>query len=737
MGKKIVSALVAGCLATGLVFNQPVFAEVVKTSVIPKPPTEIDGDLSKAKFPLDKAIEKAKEVFAIGSDYEGFKSGFNSYDGRAEWQLNWNRETEPRGNISVRIDAITGEIIGMDRWQDVPPGQRYSGLPKYSYEEAGKLAREWAKKLMPHYISQTRLVPNQEQPFFGYGDRGPAEYYYNFARVVNGVTFPEHNIYVRINGDTGEIMGINLNWDNKLNFPSVAGKISTAQAAKVFGENVELVYFRPPGPRATPVKLVYRVKNGSGLLIDALTGKVIDDGYYYYDRYDRDGMGGDMAMEKPAKQDLTPAEQAEVDKLKNLLSAEKALEQVKKVIHIPSNLKQSESRLSYDHQYPEQKQWNLYWSSEKESSYQSISASVDALTGELVSFNKWQKDYEEPAGKQPRFTEEQAQKAAEDFIKKQQSRRFAEIKLEHSWSDNYSAKGIPGIYRFSYVRLVNNIPFGNNGFDVEVNAYTGEVTGYRMAWWNLSFPKPAVLLDKEKAVSAFLADGGLALDYIRIYREKNDSRVSLVYRLKDCPSYMIDAQTGKYLNWNGEPILPRKTDTFTDIAGHPAENDIKQLARANIVKSDDGKFYPDRNITKLEALEMLVASRGWYMESPYRMLQDGKEQEEQRKRLINAALSLGIIAADETKDLDKELTRLEMARLMINTLDYDGAARIAGIYTLKTKDANLIPQDMKGYAALSLGLGLQSDHKGFYAPHEKVTRGFAAMSVVRMLKVQK
>ncbi|WP_238472793.1 YcdB/YcdC domain-containing protein [Desulforamulus profundi] len=249
MGKKIVSALVAGCLATGLVFNQPVFAEVVKTSVIPKPPTEIDGDLSKAKFPLDKAIEKAKEVFAIGSDYEGFKSGFNSYDGRAEWQLNWNRETEPSGNISVRIDAITGEIIGMDRWQDIPPGQRYSGPPKYSYEEAGKLAREWAKKLMPHYISQTRLVPNQEQPFFGYGDRGPAEYYYNFARVVNGVTFPEHNIYVRINGDAGEIMGINLNWDNKLNFPSVAGKISTAQAEKVFGENVELVYFRPPGPR--------------------------------------------------------------------------------------------------------------------------------------------------------------------------------------------------------------------------------------------------------------------------------------------------------------------------------------------------------------------------------------------------------------------------------------------------------------------------------------------------------
>jgi len=40
-----VGALVAGCLATGLVFNQAAYADVVKTSVMPKPPAEIDGEL--------------------------------------------------------------------------------------------------------------------------------------------------------------------------------------------------------------------------------------------------------------------------------------------------------------------------------------------------------------------------------------------------------------------------------------------------------------------------------------------------------------------------------------------------------------------------------------------------------------------------------------------------------------------------------------------------------------------
>ncbi|MEW6697067.1 MAG: YcdB/YcdC domain-containing protein [Bacillota bacterium] len=739
MGKKFARALVAGCLATGLVFNQAAFAEVVKTSVMPKPPTEINGDLSKAKFPLDKAIERAKEVFRIGSEYESFKSGFNSYDGKAEWHLNWNRDTEPRGNISVRVDALTGDIIGMDRWQDMPPGQRYSGLPKYSYEEATKLAQEWAKKLLPHYVSQTRLDPNRERPFFGFGERGPVEYYYNFARVVNGVSFPEHNIHVRVNGDTGEIMGFHLNWDNKLNFPSVAGKISATQAEKVFGENVELVYFRPhmSGTENPPVKLIYQVKNGAGLLIDALTGKVIDEPRYFYDK--AGGMGGDnMAIEeRKEKQELSPVEQKEVDKLKNLLSTDKALEQVKKALQIPADLKQTESRLSQDYQYPEQTQWNFHWRSEKEAAYQSINASVNAVTGELVSFNKWMRSYDETAGKKPQFTKEQAQKAAEDFIKKQQSRRFGEIKLQNSWNENYIEKGMPGIYRFSYVRLVNNIPFTNNGFDVEVNAYTGEVTSYRMSWWNVSFPQPAGLLDKGKAVESFLGDGGLALDYMRIHRGSNEPRINLVYRLKDRPSYMVDAQTGKFLNWNGEPIAPKQTNQFTDIAGHPSENDILQLAKANIVKSADGKFHPNRNITKLEALEMLVASRGWYMEPPYRIMQDSKEQEEQKKKIIDAAVSLGIIAAGETKDLDIELSRLEMARLMINTLDYDGAAKVSGIYTLKTKDANLIPAAMKGYVALSLGLGLQSDNKGYFNPNGKVSRGLAATSLVRMLKVQK
>lgn len=734
MSKKMISALLAGCLCSGLILSPAAAAEVTQTKLLPS--TFINGDLSQAKFPLDQAIAKAKELFNISAAYDKFESGINTYDGRTEWHLSWTKNTEPRGQISVRFNAANGEIIGMDRWEEQAPGQKFSGLPKYSYDEGAKLAAAEIKRLLPNYMTQVKLIPNEDRPFYGFTERGPVDYYYDFTRVVNGVTFRENYIHVRINADTGQIMGFGLQWQDKISFPSPSGKISTAQAEKVFGENVELVYFRPQirGSKEPQVKLAYRVKNGSALFIDAFKGEVISDSAYgFYDRA-MGGAGSFDAASKSAAQELSPVEQAEVEKYKNLLSAEKALERVKKVIQIPTDLTQTESRLTQDYQYPEQKIWNFYWSGEKSTTYESVSVGVDAVTGELISFNKWEKTQYQ-AGQKPKLTKEQAKQKAEEFIKKQQSARFGQIKLANSNVYEYVDKGIPRSYQFSYDRLVNNIPFTNNGFDVQVDAFTGEITGYRMTWWNIAFPSPQGVLEQPQAVAAFLADDSLNLEYLRLPRGNNDAQVNLVYRLKDNSYTTLDARTGQFLDWNGEPVPPKQTNVFTDIAGNPAENDINQLAKANIVRSIDGKFYPERHITKLEALEMLVASRGWY-EPPYRILQ-GQEKDEQVKRIINAALSLGIIEPGEDKNLEQELSRLDLAKLMINTLDYDGAAKLAQIYQLNTKDAGEVPDALKGYAALSLGLGLQSDLQGKYAPAQLVTRAEAATALVHMLQVKK
>lgn len=732
--------MLIGCLATGLLFNPPaVFAE--SKAILPAPPVQTEGDISKAKVPLNKAIETAKSTFEIPNTLDRFESGFSSYGDKAEWNLNWSRSQEPGGSLSVRVNALSGEIVGMDRWEAPPPGQKYTGIPKYSYNDGAKLAQEWAKKLAPRYSGQTKLELAGEQPNYGYGDRGPAEYSYNFPRLVNGITYPENNFYLRISGDTGELLGFSVNWDEKQAFPEAQNKISADQAKKVFDEQVELVYFRPYtyGAKDTPVKLVYRNKNGQDPSIDALTGKVLDNNGYR--GFDDSKMGSGGVPEKAIKQDLSPAEQAEVDKIKGLISREKALEYAKKAVPIPTDLVQDESRLTQDYQFPDLKLWNFNWRSEKSGTGISIQASVDAVTGELVSFNRWDSlQNEKTPENQPKYTLEQARQAAGDFIKKQQPQRFGEVRFSNSRVDDFrplTDKVVPLNYNLSFVRVANNIPFPNNGFDLRIDPYTGEVTSYQMNWWKVNFPGAAGIIDSSQAANVLLSDGGLVLDYQRIYREGQDSQMYLVYHVKDRRTIMVDARMGTGLGWDGEPLPTKQSGEFSDIAGHPAEGDIKILARANIAKSEDGKFYPDRNITKQEALEFLVPSRGWPVEPLYSSLQDKKDKDEATKRLINSAINLGIIEPGDTGGLEQELTRLELAKLLINTLDYDGAAKLKDIYYLKSKDAYLIPGDLRGYVALSLGLGIQTENNGLYRPGEKISRGYAATSLVRMLKVQK
>jgi hypothetical protein len=286
-----------------------------------------------------------------------------------------------------------------------------------------------------------------------------------------------------------------------------------------------------------------------------------------------------------------------------------------------------------------------------------MNVAVDATTGELVYLYNWNND---PAQKtKPKCNKEQAQGIAEEFIKKLQPQQFSEVSLANSSTDLFydEYKELPATYNFFYERLVNDIPFSNNGFRVEVNAYTGEISYYNYLWWQPEFPEPTGVMDKEQAAEAFLKEKGLNLDYYRLMGDDLKREIKLVYNLKDRPSFTLDAFTGDYIDWEGKPIPPKQTNQFTDIAGHPTEEAITTLAKAKVVSSSDGKFYPDRNITKIEALSWLVASKNHYI-----LERTGEDLD---KTVVNEALRMGLIEKGETDTLKNELTRVEYAKLMI------------------------------------------------------------------------
>ncbi|MTI79788.1 MAG: S-layer protein [Firmicutes bacterium] len=729
--KKTVISITAGCLTASILFSPAIALANSETKLAAKPiavEKVKEGQVPQATISLNDAIVKAKSLFNIGDEYDRFESNLNSYDGRVEWNLNWHKSQEPRGSITVRINAITGKVLNMNRWKQDPPGQEeFIGLPKFSYQEATKFAKEWGGKLAPDYFPQTRLNPENERSF-SIVRRGPAEYSYKFERVANHITFPENNIYVRINANTGELVGYKNNWDEKQQFPAARNKISKQQAEDIFSKEVELVYFRPHryNEDDVPVELVYRVKNGSSLYIDALTGEIIENARYYYKEMDSArGMGS------TDKQELSPAEQEEVDEIENIISSKKALEYAKEIVDIPKDYQLNETRLSKNYLYPKQRQWNFRWSG-KNGSCQAV---VDAINGELVAFNNWntelerQYKYGELSKENVKVTKEEAEKIAANFIKKLQNKRFSEIKLEQSYVDEINIKDevLPRRYNFNYVRMVSDIPFPDNGFEVRVDPFTGNITNYRMNWWQLDFPKPSGLIDQDKAADNFINEGQFSLNYLRLHFREDQPEIHLAYHLQNLGSYMMDAKTGKLIDRQGKPIPPKPTKQFSDIKGHPAKEDIYLLAQANIIKSSDNKFYPNSNITKLEALAWLIAARGWHVELPY---------DDNKKRIVDAALELGIIN-NNTTDLDQDITKLELARYLINTLDYDGAAKLNNVYKLNLRDASEIPSQWKGYAALSIGLNLQQPIEGKFSPNSKITKGNAASAVVSLLKVDK
>ncbi|HBG38526.1 MAG TPA: peptidase M4, partial [Clostridiaceae bacterium] len=101
--------------------------------------------------------------------------------------------------------------------------------------------------------------------------------------------------------------------------------------------------------------------------------------------------------------------------------------------------------------------WNLSWRNKK-NNYEGIEIDVDAVTGDILRFSKW--DYSKnDNSKIPKYTKEAALKAAEDFLLKLEPNKYKEVKFLNGSkfsndSDLYSA-----YYTFAFSRQINGINF--------------------------------------------------------------------------------------------------------------------------------------------------------------------------------------------------------------------------------------------------------------------------------------
>lgn len=152
------------------------------------------------------------------------------------------------------------------------------------------------------------------------------------------------------------------------------------------------------------------------------------------------------------------------------------------------------------------------------------------------------------------------------------------------------------------------------------------------------------------------------------------------------------------------------------------EECIKQMvSQGAINKKPDGLFHPDDTITIAEFTKALLVSM---------KMDPGDEN-----KYISVATYTGIIDFEEHVDPEKNISRLEMTKMLVRVLEK--GQNIPACKNIDFKDNASISDKDKGYVKIANKYGLINSYPdGTFSPNKHITRGEAAKVIVTFLKKQ-
>ncbi|MCX7885247.1 MAG: S-layer homology domain-containing protein [Caloramator sp.] len=678
------------------------------------------------KITSSKAIEIAKSAFNLNTEGYNLNQNYIESDNRKIYKLNWYSKKKDGSNIYVSVDAQSGEIINMSMLD----GSTYTPrrIPKYPKSNAKAVAEEIVKKLQPDKFKKIKLIDNANNLYDSnyYSD----VYTFNFIRIENNIEVNDNGITVSVDKNNLKIRNYDLNWDN-IEFPDTSKTIEIDTAKEIFKEKLglELSYsmsYNLNSKKNTPI-LVYSLKNGN-VPIDAINGDIIKTGYYtpYINGLSKEEGKSDTL------ENLSTEEHKIIDASNKYISKEKAIEIAKMYLPLNEKYKLTNANL-YSNSNNDTALWYLYWENIDSTSknYNYMNAQIDAVNAEVKSFYYGGSDFDQLLkDKKPSYDKDQAKKIADDFIMSIYPEKFKQIEYKET-NDYYTINKenlIPPIYYFTYVRKINGITCNFDSITVNVNTYTGKVTGFNINWSkNLELPSKEGAIDINKAYNILFNKLNFSLKYVKCYDYINSDakpQIKLAYVLTPF-SGIIDAKSGSILDYNGNPIKIQKTPEYSDIKGNPNENNIKLLSEIGILKDTDNKFRPNDNILQKDFVKLIILSIDPYSYN----LDDSYEA------YYEQAVNKKIISEKEISP-ESQVTRQQAAKMIVKALGVGFVADVTNMYNVsKFKDANSISPEYKGYVAISSELKIINGYDNYIYPLKSISRGEAATIIVNFLNV--
>jgi hypothetical protein len=640
-----------------------------------------------------------------------------SFDGRPVWTLNSPRIGYRPGSenrvLSGSIDALSGRVLTMN----------YNPLPEYYRDKQVSFTREQAQQKAYDYLAST--LPDlmgslqlEQQIAPQYIPNKSISTYYSFSwkRLVNGVAVNWEGVMVGVDAYTGLITHYNCNLKDTQVSPGEI-KVSRDEAIAMLLNQAGIypAYKYSANGQIIPV---YEL-NTDAIYVDALTGRFLDnrgqdlikDRIKVYDSEFTPLLNG-PAFNEPLLTEKVDPRQAQETARQFLLAAGFTGEIVRSGGGGGSGPGYKDEQWFYS---PRNDQL------EKDSGFR---VEIDAYSGAVSGFYK----NESQPGTGNLLGFQQALPIAWQAIKKYSPEKEKFLVLKPQAKSDYE----PGKYTFTFIRLLNGLPFDRDYITVTVNRQNGDVLSYQVRWRPVQCSALKQLLDQSSVKTMLAQQLNVELRHMspldRNYQETGESR--LVYLIS---SPRVDAVSGAMIY--GGKSEPDTADTRAPFAQHWSAPALSMLNENGLFT---GAVNPDENISRREALKtVLVATnpRAYYSYAHGKEVQfDDITKEDPDLESFALAASRGIISAQGRFDPEGYIHREELAAWVIKGLGYDNIAQIKNPITTPVKDAGRISPELQNYVGLAYGLGIIiPDAQNNLRPVDKVTRAEMAIMAGRIV----
>lgn len=275
--------------------------------------------------------------------------------------------------------------------------------------------------------------------------------------------------------------------------------------------------------------------------------------------------------------------------------------------------------------------WDVNWSARGQT-YKAINVSVDAQTGDILNFHIWN-DSDLDKTFPPKVTYDNAIEIAKKYMNDLYPEKMKDVVLDEDFKKFINGQPYRDrrTHEVRFYQIVNGVPFPNNSVNVSVTG-NGTVRSFGFSWnKNVNFKKKENIISLEKATTIIQDSLDVELRYQQNYNGNPDSKnaAKLIYAPKmqnyqynGGLSYMIDAETGKFINEQGKALdetatTPSKTPLGDKASPRPVlQKELTQDAAYKLVKEalalPDDLILDNANYNEGSQKDQSVWSFNWH-----------------------------------------------------------------------------------------------------------------------------